>query len=155
MWARPYQSFTIRAPLSVRNRDREGKRGRRKPTHAMVQHSTLDPRRDLFSASLPRPWRADGKCVPSKTWTGEGGDGGSEGRGQAGEISHIILAEAGRSLVPPMRAFPSPHVPNPDPNPPGYCCVKHGRKYSFAGTAFSSAFRRRASPRNDEAILNK
>lgn len=52
VWARPHQSLTIRAPLSVRNKEREGQRGRRKPPHAMVQYSTLDPRRDLFSRSL-------------------------------------------------------------------------------------------------------
>lgn len=85
------------------------------------------------------------------------GDGGSEGRGQAGEISHIIVPQAGRSLVPPMRAFVRPHVPNPDPNPPGYLLCETRAEIQFAGTAFSSAFRRPAPPPPwpDEAIRKK
>lgn len=64
------------------------------------------------------------ECIPSKFAQGGVWEGFQQGRrGQAGKgIGHIIsLPQAGRSLVPPMRACAAPCLSpqNPDPNPPG------------------------------------
>lgn len=83
----------------------------------MVQISTLVPRRDPFCLA-PCP----SQCAPSRFV-----QGGSEGRGQVGGGSVTSFSKAGRSLFLPCVA-PCPTFS--DPNPPGYCCVKHGRKYS-------------------------
>lgn len=90
-------------------------------------------------SSLP-PCLARGGLMGSasqvKRGRGEGGDGGSEGRGQAGEISHIILAEAGRSLVPPMRALPLPPCPQPRSQSTGLLLCETRTEIQFCRHSF-------------------
>lgn len=105
------------------------------------------PAEIFFPVSLPRPQLADESA--SQVSFAQGGVGGiSEGRrGQAGKrIGHIIFPQAGRSLVPPMRACAPCPLQNPDPNPPGLLLfeTRAEKKLQFAGTAFSSAFSRPA-----------
>lgn len=112
----------------------------------MVQSSTLVPRRDPFSFSLSLSLARNGlaiECIPSKFAQGGVWEGFQQGRrGQAGKgIGHIIFPQAGRSLVPPMRAC-APHVlPKTQiPIHRVYCCLKHGQEKknysSQQGTAF-------------------
>lgn len=115
--------------------------------------SVLDPRspqRSFSSLSFspsPAVWAHGRASQVSSPRVGCGRDF-RRGRGQAGRGSVTSLSHrrADRWFLPCARAAPcSP--PNPDPNPPGYCCLKHGEKnYSSQRSAFSSAFSRRVPP---------
>lgn len=85
-------------------------RGGRRPPMPWFKHSTLVPRRDLVLSSA-----AHMGVRPNSP--SEGSEGG-QGPAPRGSVTSLF-PQAGRSLVPPMRACP-PCLQNPDPNPPGY-----------------------------------
>lgn len=102
----------------------EGQSGRREfPPHALLG-SALDPRspqRSFFS--LPRPRRADGSASQSEFAPGVRGT-----RARPEESVTLYSMRADHWFLP--CTSPHPMSPVPDPNPSGYCSVKHGWGYS-------------------------